>query len=47
MMSRMYEKIKKYYIDGYWPASWVKAVEGKYLTHEEVEEILSLKGDDN
>ena len=39
-MSRMFDKIKEYYEKGYWSADWVRAAEGKWLTHEEVELIL-------
>lgn len=37
----MYKKIKRYYEEGFWSEEWVRAAEGKWLTHEEVEEILS------
>lgn len=39
-MSKMFEKIKKYYEEGFWSEEWVRKAEGKWLTHEEVELIL-------
>lgn len=39
-MSKMFEKIKKYYEAGLWSEEWVRKAEDKWLTHEEVEEIL-------
>lgn len=39
-MSKMFEKIKKYYEEGLWSEEWVRNAEGKWLTKEEVEEIL-------
>lgn len=44
-MSRMYEKIKKYYQEGIWSKEWVRDAEGRWLTAEEVEEILNSKED--
>lgn len=40
-MSKMFEKIKKYFEEGLWSEEWVRNAEGKWLTEEEVEEILN------
>lgn len=40
-MSKMFEKIKKYYEEGLWSEEWVRNAEGKWLTEEEVKEILN------
>lgn len=39
-MSKMFEKIKKYYEEGLWSEEWVRNAEGKWLTKEEIKEIL-------
>lgn len=39
-MSKMFEKIKKYYEEGLWSEEWVRNAKGKWLTEEEVKEIL-------
>ena len=45
-MSKMFEKIKKYYEEGLWSEEWVRNAEGKWLTEEEVEEILKSENID-
>lgn len=40
-MSKMFEKIKKYFEEGLWSEEWVRNAEGKWLTEEEVKEILN------
>ena len=42
-MSRIYERVKKYYDDGFWSAEWVRQAEGVWLTKEEVDEILGVE----
>lgn len=39
-MSKMFNKIKYWYEEGYWTEAMVKGAEGKWLTAEEVEQIL-------
>lgn len=39
-MSKMFNKIKYWYEEGYWTEVMVREAEGKWLTKEEVEQIL-------
>lgn len=39
-MSKMFDKIKYWYEKGYWTEEMVRKAEGKWLTEEEVEQIL-------
>lgn len=39
-MSKMFDKIKSWYETGYWTEEMVRAAEGRWLTTEEVEQIL-------
>lgn len=43
-MSKMFNKIKYWYEEGYWTEAMVREAESKWLTKEEVEQIL---GGDN
>lgn len=39
-MSKMFDKIKYWYEEGYWTETMVREAEDKWLTKEEVEQIL-------
>ena len=45
-MSKNYEKVKSFYLQGLWDDTRLRnAVEKKWITEEEYNEIISLKND--